>query len=140
MYTLSELKKQNQDINDFIDVLYVLVKDEKLVANPLVCDLVSRFNEKVWMHLVFEDNSLYNELAKHHNPEISEIADSFHQSARDIKKQFSGYMKLWCQASGADHHQKAFCEETIDILDKIKRRISYETEQMFPLVEAHAED
>jgi len=139
MYTLSELKKQNQEINDLIEVLSVLIKDGKLMSNPFVCDLVTRFNEKVWMHLVFEDNALYSELARHHNPDISEIANRFHESAREIKKEFSSYMKLWCKTSGADHHQQAFCEQTPEMLEKVKQRVSFETEQMFPLVEAHSE-
>jgi len=139
MYTLSELKKQNQEISDLIEVISVLINNGKLMNNPFVCDLVSRFNEKVWMHLVFEDNSLYTELAKHHNPDISEIANQFHDSAKSIKKEFAAYMKLWCKASGADHHQQAFCEQTSDMLEKVKERIAFETEQMFPLVETHSE-
>jgi len=136
MYTLGELKKQNQEISDLADVLDVLIKDSRLISNPFVCDLVSRFNEKVWMHLVFEDNSLYNELAKHHNPDISNLAENFHTSTKAIRKEFSDYVKLWCKASGADHHQQAFCAQTPEILSKVKQRIKFETEKMFPLVES----
>jgi len=139
MYSLSELKKQNQEITDLIEVLRVLITDDKLLKNPFVCDLVSRFNEKVWMHLVFEDNALYSELAKHHNPDISEIAKRFHDSAREIKKEFSCYVKLWCKISGADHHQQAFCSNSLDMLNKIKQRIDYETNKIFPLVENQTE-
>ena len=66
MYTLDELKKQNMEISDLINILQILTKEKSLINNPFVCELVERFNEKVWMHLVFEDNSLYSELAKHH--------------------------------------------------------------------------
>ena len=135
MYTLSELKKQNQEISDLIEVISTLIKEHKLMNNPFVCDLVTRFNEKVWMHLVFEENSIYTELAKHHNPKISEIASEFHESSRIIRKDFSAYMKQWCKASGEDHHQQAFCEQTEIMLQKIKDRIDYETNKMFPLVE-----
>ncbi len=135
MYSLNELKKQNQEINDLIEVISTLINEEKLMTNPFVCDLVTRFNEKVWMHLVFEDNSIYAELAKHHNPKISEIAGEFHSSAREIRKDFSAYMKHWCKVSGADHHKQAFCDETRQMLEKIKARIEYESEKMFPLVE-----
>jgi len=139
MYSLSELKKQNQEISDLIEVLQVLIINKKLINNPYVCDMVSRFNEKVWMHLVFEDNTIYSELAKHHNPDISEIAQRFHDSAREIKKEFSTYVKNWCKASGADHHQQAFCNNSLEILNKIKQRIEYETDKMFPLIENHIE-
>ncbi|MCW8933379.1 MAG: hemerythrin domain-containing protein [Gammaproteobacteria bacterium] len=136
MYSLSELKKQNQEISDLIEVLRVLISNEKLVNNPFVCGLVSRFNEKVWMHLVFEDNSLYSELAKNHNPDISDIAQRFHDSAKEIKKEFSCYVKLWCKTSGVDHDQQAFCGNSLDMLDKIQQRIEFESNKIFPLVES----
>jgi len=135
MYTLTELKKQNQEITDLIEVIDVLTKDKKLINNPFVCELVSRFNEKVWMHLVFEDNTIYSELAKHHNPNISDIAKQFHDNAKEIKKEFTAYVKLWCKTSGADHHHQAFCGSTSEILKKIKRRIKFETDKIFPLIE-----
>ncbi len=136
MYSLSELKKQNQEINDLIEVISVLIENKKLICNPFVCDLVSRFNEKVWMHLVFEDNTIYSELAKHHNPDISEIAQRFHDSAKEVKKEFSAYVKLWCKASGADHHHQAFCSSSPEMLKKIKHRIDYENDKIFPLIES----
>jgi len=136
MYSLNELKKQNQEINDLIEVLRVLINNKKLINNPFVCELVSRFNEKVWMHLVFEDNTIYSELAKHHNQDISEIAQSFHDNAKEIKKEFSCYVKLWCKASGTDHHHQAFCGNSLEMLNKIQLRIKYETDKIFPLVES----
>ena len=135
MYSLNELKKQNQEINDLIDVLKVLISHKALFNNPIVCDLVSRFNEKVWLHLVFEDKSLYAELSKHKNPNISQIARDFHENAKEIKKSFSEYVKLWHKASGEHHHRQAFCEQSSDMLEKIKDRVKFETEQIFPLVE-----
>jgi len=53
-----------------------------------VCELASRFNEKVWMHLVFEDNTIYSELAAYNNPDISTFAHDFHDNAKAIKKDF----------------------------------------------------
>lgn len=135
MYSLGELKKQNQEIDDLIAVLRVLIKEENLINNPLVCNMVSQFNEKVWMHLVFEEKSIYAELALHPNPEIKNIAEEFHNSAREIKKEFSAYMKLWCLVSGAERHHQAFFEQSSDIMNKIKQRVTYEAEKVFPLIE-----
>ena len=92
MYTLNELKRQNQEISDLVDVLSVLMQHQNLRSNPFVCELVSSFNEKVWMHLVFEENTIYSELSKHHNPDISNIALTFHTTAKNIKKQFTSYV------------------------------------------------
>ena len=137
MYTLNELKRQNQEITDLIAVLSVLINHQTLRANPFVCELVSSFNEKVWMHLVFEDNTIYSELAKHHNPDISNIADKFHQSAREVKKEFSHYVKLWCKTSTSKGNHAAFIEQSQKIFNLISERVRYEQEEMFPLVEKH---
>ena len=48
-----------------VAVLRVLIEHPALRHNPYACELVSRFNEKVWMHLVFEENTIYAELARH---------------------------------------------------------------------------
>jgi hemerythrin-like domain-containing protein len=137
MYTLDELKRQNQEISDLIDVLSVLVEQPNLHRNPFVCDLVSSFNEKVWMHLVFEENTIYSELAKHHNPDISQIARDFHESARQIRKHFTGYVKLWCQTSTDSGSHQAFIEQSAKIFELLRERVKYESEEMFPLIERH---
>lgn len=137
MYTLNELKRQNQEICDLVDVLSVLMQHQNLRSNPFVCELVSSFNEKVWMHLVFEENTIYSELSKHHNPDISNIAKNFHETARQVKKHFSHYVKLWCQASSAKGSHEEFIKESKKVFDLIRERVRYETEEMFPLVEKH---
>lgn len=137
MYTLDELKKQNQDISDLIDVLEALIKDKSLAANPFVCELVSKFNEKVWMHLVFEENTIYSELSRHHNPDISNIATSFHKSAKEIKKHFASYVKNWCHTITEQGDHQAFIEVSDKIFKLIRQRIKFELEEMFPIVEQH---
>jgi len=135
MYSIDELKKQNHEIDDLIAVLRVLIKEESLINNPLVCNMVSQFNEKVWMHLVFEEKSIYAELTLHPSPEIKKIADIFHRSAKEIKKDFSAYMRLWCLVSGSERHHQAFFEQSCTIMDKVKQRVTYEVENIFPLIE-----
>ncbi|MCW8955851.1 MAG: hemerythrin domain-containing protein [Gammaproteobacteria bacterium] len=137
MYTLDELKKQNSEITDLIDVLSALINHQNLRGNPYVCDLVTTFNEKVWMHLVFEDNTIYSELARHHNPDISKIAKNFHESAREIKKDFSNYVKLWCKTSTDQASKDNFSKQSERIFKLISERIRFELEEMFPIVEKH---
>lgn len=137
MYTLDELKKQNTEITELIDVLSALIDHQNLRGNPYVCDLVAKFNEKVWMHMVFEDNTIYSELSRHHNPDISSIAKSFHDSAREIKKDFSTYVKLWCKVTEGKASKDGFTEESERIFSLIRERIRFELEEIFPMVEKH---
>jgi hemerythrin-like domain-containing protein len=135
MYSLEELKQQNQDIKSLCDVLSVLIENTGLHDNPYVCELMSRFREKVWMHLVFEDNTIYAELVRHQNRSVSSIAKTFHDSARVIKKKFSGYVRRWCNPAVTDKEHEALLEESREIFKLIRERIDYENEQMFPLIE-----
>ena len=135
MYSLEELKQQNRDIKSLCDVLSVLIENRGLHDNPCVCELMSRFREKVWIHLVFEDNTIYAELVRHQNKSVSSIAKTFRDSARVIKKKFSGYVRRWCNPAVTDEEHEALLEESREIFKLIRERIDYENEQMFPLIE-----
>lgn len=135
MYSLDELKKQNEDISELCDVLSVLVEAKSLHANSYVCELMSRFREKVWMHLVFEDNTVYAELARHQDPAISETARNFHDSAKEIRKCFSHYVKHWCKPAINDSEHDARRKDSNELFQLIRDRIDYENQHMFPLIQ-----
>ncbi len=137
MYTLEELKKQNKDISELLDVLSVLIEHPHLKSNMHVCEMTTRLNEKVWMHLVFEDNTLYSELSRHHNPDIQKLTQDFHQSAKDVKKLFSSYVRNWCHTHANDADHQAFVDESRQVFELIRKRIELEEKEIFPLVEKH---
>jgi len=139
VYTLEELKKQNREIDALLELLSAIKDHKNLCTNPFVCDLVSRFNEKVWMHLVFEESTIYSELQKHHNPDIEKILTQFNQSAREIRKLFTHYVKNWCKTGNQPHDHDAFVEESEQVYHLMAARIKFENEEVFPLVEAHFE-
>lgn len=135
MYSLDELRKQNQDIAQLCEVLAVLMENKSLHSNPYVCELMNRFKEKVWMHLVFEDNTIYAELARHNDPAIAETARRFHDSAREIKQRFSRYVKQWCRPKVGDDEHEELVNESREIFGLIRERVDYEDRHIFPLVE-----
>ncbi len=134
MYSIDELKAQNQEISDLCAVLSVLVEQPSLHNNPYVCELMSRFKEKVWIHLVFEDNTIYSALSRHDNTAVSRIAQEFHDSARQIKKRFSGYVRRWCIPTVGELEHEELVKESREIFQLIRDRVKYENEKMFPLV------
>ena len=137
MYSLDELKTQNQEISDLCTVLSVLVEQQSLHNNPVVCELMARFKEKVWLHLVFEDNTIYSALSRHDNSAVSEVAKDFHDSARLIKKRFSSYVCRWCNPSVGDKVHDELVIESREIFRLIKDRVEFENEKMFPLITKH---
>ncbi len=137
MYSLDELKAQNQEISDLCAVLSVLVEQKSLHNNPFVCELMARFKEKVWLHLVFEDNTIYSALSRHDNSSVSGVAKDFHDSARELKKRFSSYVRRWCNASIGESEHAELVAESRKIFQLINDRVEFENEKMFPLVSKH---
>jgi len=137
MYSLDELKAQNQEISDLCAVLSVLVEQPSLHNNPYVCELMSRFKEKVWIHLVFEDNTIYSALSQHDDTDVSDIAQDFHDSARQIKKRFSNYVRRWCNPAVGQFEHGELVTESREIFQLIRDRVKFENEKMFPLVTEH---
>ncbi len=137
MYSLDDLKRQNRDITALCDVLSVLLEQRSLHENPYVCELMARFKEKVWMHLVFEDNTLYAELARHNDAAVADAARRFHDSARATKKGFSRYVRHWCTPARDDAQHAALAEESREIFRLVMERVKYENEQIFPLIQGN---
>ncbi len=138
MYSVEELHQQNREISQMLDVLSVVVEHRQLHNNPFVCELMNRFREKVWIHLVFEDNTVYGELANDQDPEVAATARRFHDSARRIKKRFAGYVRQYCMAEISDAEHAALLEESREVFAMIRDRIRFEEQFMFPLLERHA--
>ena len=135
MYCLDELKEQNKEISQLCDVLSVLMEQETLHNNPFVCELMTRFKEKVWVHLVFEDNTIYAALLHTEDKNIRDTAKVFHDSAKEIKHRFSGFVRHWCSLPDSSSEHDMLRSESREIFTLIRKRISYENEKIFPLVE-----
>jgi len=134
MYTLDELKQQNEDISQLCDVLSVLMEDSGLHNNDYVEELMSRFREKVWMHLVFEDNAIYAGLLKSGDQDIRDAAKQFHDSANEIKHRFANFIKHWRHMNVADDEHEPLCKDCSEVFMMIRDRIQFENEQIFPLI------
>jgi hypothetical protein len=135
MYSLDELKQQNKEIADLCQVLSVLVEKPELRKNVVVCELVSRFTDKVWLHLVFEDKALYADLLAQRDADVAATAERFRASAHALKKRFADYQKQWCITDPDATDHEAFVRESRDILQRILDRVRVENEQIFPLLD-----
>ena len=135
MYSIDELKNQNQEISQLCDVLSVLMERPQLHDNPFVAELMKRFKEKVWVHLVFEDNTIYAALLYTEDEKTKNTAKAFHDSAKEIKHRFSGFVRHWCSQPDSDLEHKELSDESREIFTLIRERITYENEKIFPLVE-----
>ena len=134
MYTLDELERQNNEITELCDVLCAILKDSSLHNNSIATELMDRFKEKVWMHLVFEDNTIYSELVQHPDDEVSQAVGEFHQSGRTIKKRFSNFIRNWKKYAESGEGHDSVHSDCSDIFSLIRDRVRYENDTIFPLV------
>lgn len=135
MYSLEDLKEQNQEISQLCDVLLVLMEQQSLHDNPYVRELMTRFKEKVWVHLVFEDNTFYSALLHSGDEKVLTIAQDFHDSAKEIKHRFSCFVRHVMSSARSDSEQVMLNNDCSEIFSLIKDRIAYENEKIFPLLE-----
>jgi hypothetical protein len=101
----------------------------------VVCDLVSRFKEKVWLHLVFEDKALYADLLAQRDTGAAATAERYRVGAHSLKKQFADYQKHWCITDPDATDHEAFVRESREIFRRILDRVRVENEEIFPLLE-----
>jgi hypothetical protein len=134
MYTLEELKQQNEDISQLCDVLSVLMENTSLHDNSYVEELMTRFKEKVWMHLVFEDNTIYVGMLTSDNGTVRDAAKKFHNSAHEIKHLFTKFVKHWRHMDVADDEHEPLCKDCRKVFTMIRERIEFENTQIFPLI------
>ena len=134
MYSLDDLKKQNQEISQLCDVLCVVMEKQSLHNNPFVEEFMARFKEKVWMHLVFEDNTIYVGLLKKQDKNIDEVVKAFHDSAKEIKHRFSVFVKHWRTIASTNEEHEELSKECQDIFAMIRERVDYENKHIFPLI------
>ncbi|GEM_PF-1122842 len=135
MYSVEELQQQNRDIANLCQVLKVVVGHPQLRGNPYACDLLSKFFDKVWMHLVFEDKSLYSDLLHHHDDEVVRVATAFHESAKVLKKSFRKHVRQWCHVEPLKEGEKdSFQDEMAAVIDEVMQRIKSENDEIIPLV------
>jgi len=136
MYTLDELYEQNRDIAQLCEVLSVLTTNPELHNNSYVIELMNIFRDKVWVHLVFEDKTVYAELARHDDETISDLAKEFHRSAIDTRKVFTQFMRDW-QHRELGHDKKPLSLQCREIFEQILERTVFENEKMLPMIEEH---
>lgn len=135
MYSIDDLKEQNQEISQLCDVLSILMEQESLHDNPFVLELMKRFKEKVWVHLVFEDNTIYAAMLHSNNEEVSSTAKTFHESAKEIKHHFAGFVRQAKATPNTSSEHQLLSKRSHEIFELIRKRIDYENLKIFPLVE-----
>lgn len=134
MINIDELRKENQEVIHLSEVLSALIPHSQLRNNPIFCELLARFSDKVKVHLSHEDHTLYSGLLTHSDKKLRDTATLFLGNTRELKRLFTGYAKQWCHPSPDARDHENFVKETLDMFRIIRDRIRMEEEQLFPIL------
>jgi hemerythrin-like domain-containing protein len=135
MVNVAEFSRENQELTDLCEVLHVLIAGTDMRGNPVFCELLSRFSEKICAHLDHEDRAMYAELLSHDDKDVNEVASKFINNTHQLRTILSSYVKRWCHATREGDmtgHEK-FVKETREIFSLVKDRINLEKSKLFPL-------
>ena len=129
-----ELKKENQDILDNIEVLTYLITHDELRNNPVFCNLLKQFSVTVDEHLKHQGRSAYKELLPHNDNGAHEVATKFINNTSQLNKIMNDYAKHWCKAPHDFKTNEAFIDETKNIFHLVSERINLEEKKLFPYI------
>ena len=135
MIPLDTLKQQHEEICELINVLSLLVPDERARKSRIVENLFSELAKMVGEHLMLEDATLYKELLVHQDSSIQRTARNFLSGSHELKRLFSDYMKYACRSGSKQKDCEAFVKETGEVFSLLENRITMEENRFYPLVE-----
>jgi hemerythrin-like domain-containing protein len=135
MIPLETLKQQHKEICELINVLSLLVHDERARKSRIAENLFSELAKMVSEHLMLEDSTLYKELLVHQDSSVQLTAKNFLSGSHELKRLFSNYMKYACRSSSKQEDCEAFINETEEVFKLLKKRITMEENKFYPLVE-----
>lgn len=134
MTLVNELRTENQEIADTIEVLRHLISHNELRSNPVFCKLLQQFSDTVNDHLNHEGRAVFSDMLTHNDSEIKEAADRFLSNTNQLHKILRSYAKHWCKAPRDFTNDEAFISETKEIFHLVTERINLEQNKLFPLL------
>jgi len=134
MVPVNEFREENQEISNLCDVLCTLLGNEKVVTNPIVCELFERFHKQLSAHLEHEDRSAYGDLLRHHGDAATKLASEFLENTHELKKIVKRHNKKWCNGS-EEKDIPAFIKETNELFKLVDQRLGLEENKLFPILE-----
>lgn len=89
---------------------------------------------KLRVHLTSEDKFLYPDLVNREDIKLRNLAKHYIEDMGDIFNQFSEYKNKFNTKSKIKNNNETFIEETNFIIDRIKKRIGKEEEELYKFI------
>lgn len=134
MIPVDEFQLENQQILDLCAALSALLDHPELHQNPITCELLDRFTDRVDAHLTHEDRSLYRELTGHADRHLNQVASQFMSNTHELKRLLAKFKKNWCRKPAANRSAEGFLAEAKEMFRLVDQRIDMESSKLLPLL------
>lgn len=135
MASMTNLKRQHVEIINTIKIIDELMKSNDFEKDSKdIAKSISTLAGKLKIHLDTEDKFLYPNLAKHDNISVRNKANKYIDEMGNICKVFTDYKNKFNTKSKIMNSLDEFKKESKYIFDTIKKRISKEDVDLYPLL------
>lgn len=136
MGNIELLQRQHQEIEDIIKNLEQLMAAKDIKEKSFDISLnIAKLAGKLLIHLNSEDNYLYPSLMQHTDPQIKRISRKFSEEMGNLVYTFSNYKKVYMLAQNIKNNPTDFLNQSQEILSVIKRRLTAEENELYPLLQ-----
>ncbi len=132
MLRVEEFQEENSEIMDLQDVLSSLIENQNLHENPIVCELLNRYADRLKGHLAHEDRSVYAELLGNSDKDLNKVAQRFIDNTHELNRILGQYTRRWCGSRVDMSNHAAFLSQSKELFHLVDERIHLEEKRLFP--------
>lgn len=137
MGTTEHFQRQHADL---VQLSFDVVKDATPATMATdasdVRRRLARFVGRLKLHAAMENDALYPRLLQSEHAEIRDKARAMLAEVGTIYDEFFAFSRRWLQAGVIERDPSAFGTELFRVMKLLGRRMSRETKELYPLVDA----
>jgi hypothetical protein len=101
---------------------------------------LATFAGRLRVHAAMEQEALYPRLLASKSPAVAAKAKELHDEIGPIYQAFFSFLGRWPDAASIQGDPQGFCRETMMELQRLKLRLKRENEELYPMVDAMADE
>ncbi len=128
------LISQHAEISSIVKQIEDEMLTDNLINSEKVRDSISILIQKISIHLAIEDKTIYPMAKESNNQALAQIAGILENEISSLANDFMAYNDKWATPGKIDELQTEFISETKNIFARLKKRITLEEEEFYPLM------
>lgn len=96
---------------------------------------MARFLGQLRVHAAMEDGALYPDLLAHPDPKVQKVARDLLDRVGGLYARFDAFARRWLAPGAIEADPDAFARETLEAFALLRRRMTEEHAELYPLAE-----